>query len=58
MEQTVSLYTFNELSEVAKQKALKSLEEPFIESGDEVWSTEALRDDIDNVWFFEDGTIA
>jgi hypothetical protein len=57
-EKSCELYAFEELSETAKQKALKTLEKPFIEVGDTVWETEALREDIDNVWFYEDGTIA
>ena len=52
------LYKFYELSETAKQNALKMIEQPFMKAGEEIWETEALRGDIDNVWFYRDGTIA
>jgi len=50
----VKLYSFNELSETSKQKALKMLEKPFLEIGE----TETLRECIDDVLFYVDGTIA
>lgn len=51
------LYLFNNLSEKAKQNALKFLKEPFIEVGEEILDTEVLMEDIGNVLFYEDGTV-
>jgi len=58
MEEVGLLYLFENLSETAKQEALKQLNEPFMKAGEENWDTLALREDIENVWFYKDGTIA
>jgi len=58
MDEAGSLYLFRELSETAKLKALEMLEEPFMKVGEETWDTQALRDDIENIWFYKDGTVA
>lgn len=58
MDEAGLLYLFENLSETAKQKALKQLDEPLMEVGEEIWDTKGLREDIENVWFYKDGTMA
>lgn len=57
-EALVKLYLFKELSETAKQKALEMLKESFIEVGKTTFNTEELRENIENVLFYRDGTVA